>query len=132
MRSRVRARSGWRRMSPGWVGVAVALEDPPGFQEMTEFGITEILGVFVSQDESFRGPSLIAGAITCTERQLAIRLPGEGEASNRAWNRDGFVSEKTSVLDDAALLAEVHVGGRGGGSFFAVVEEVHVAVGHAG
>ena len=73
----------------------------------------------------------MAGAITCASGQLAIILLGEREAGDRSRDTDGFVSEKAGVLDDVALRVEVHVGGCGGGSFFAVVEEVHCAVGHA-
>ena len=81
----------------------------------------------VGEDEAFGGET-DGGCHVLGEGQLAVVLLRVGDAGYGAGDSAGFVADEGHAGDDVALGVEVHVAGGGGGSLFAVVEEVGFAV----
>ena len=107
----------------GFVEIAVALEDAAG------------LGKFRQVLVVLEGPQfLVAGQITLAgetdrrghdpgEAQLAEMGLGVGQPGDRPRDARRQAANGRQSGDDVAAAVEVHVGGRGGGSGFAVVQK---------
>ncbi len=65
------------------------------------------------------------------QRELAPMFLCIHQARHRSWDADRLVTKYAHSRNHVALGIQVHIGGRFGGRFLAVVEEVHLAVGPA-
>ena len=115
--------------------VSVAQENALGFGKLGEMLISfQILRVFVGEREAIAS-EFDGGRHYFFDRQFAILFFGVDEASDRAGDADGSVSDDARFFagfgEDVALGIEIHVFGGGGGRFFAEVDEVSFAVGVA-
>ena len=74
----------------------------------------------------------MAGAMSAARESLPKWGLGIDEAGDGAGDAGGFVTNGGQAGHDVPLEVEVHVTGCGGGSLFAVIEKVGVAVASRG
>ena len=105
------------------VEVAVALKDVGRLGETGEAFGAEIAGLFSGEDVAASGET-DGWCHVLGEGEPAEVLLGVDESGDSSGDAGGLVADEGHIGDDVALGVEVHVTRGGGGSFFAVVDEM--------
>ena len=98
MRSRVRASSGCRKVSPALVVVAVALKQGAGFGKARQIVVGKLVGLFGSEREAV-ARELDGRRHDALEAELAIFLFSVDEAGDGARRGDGAVADDAGIRE---------------------------------